>query len=236
MNASTASCSLFSVAYCDGKISGRVLADSAANSNILPMSMAKKIEDCEDRSKISVWEFGIAKHSCERIICGMVMQADVEICSRHSEKLMLRRVEWVITNDELSNRYIGRHLLSALGIDNQMLLSAARDSFGASINVPEVTREQKKGVNRKKIRSASINEILAETKLSRGFTFHSDISNDDEEIERSDVYIDLDKDTEEELGETLNNLVCNAKRSGPSDKGVVQLQDLLKKHRKLFRV
>lgn len=172
--------SLFSASFCNGAVESSILADSCADSKLLTKEIANNILSSNPSVQIQDLPqsklFGTAKLGSERIRCNKKILADVELRIRHAEKLVLRRVEWLIRKDNLEHGRIGRHLLKALGMDNRVLLSAARERHGNSIDTAqlEVDEEISNGSQLK------INSLLEQRSISWKSTFHSDTIDEDD--------------------------------------------------------
>eukprot|EP00171_Calliarthron_tuberculosum_P002686 IDg2686t1 len=154
----------------------------------------------------------------------------------HGEKLILRNTKWLVSDNELGNAYIGRHLLSALGIDNRVLLAAARDRLGGIVNVPELLKKAGYSDDPCATRNGSIQSILRERGLDWGSTYHSHGGAEYDTLDESGVYVDLGEDTPEELDEALMKIIADATENGLSEAGVSRLRNLLHKFRKVFRI
>ena len=66
--------------------------------------------------------------------------------------------------------------------------------------------------------------------------YHSQGIDEEDHIEETDIYIDLDDDPEEDLDETLMNMVQEAKGSGLSEKDCQKLERLMVSFRKIFKI
>ena len=199
--------------------------------------MSRRILNADGRMKMNklcrTKNFGTVKLSDERISCKSELIADVELYIRHQEKLVLRSVRWLITEDKLEHGYLGRHVLQSLGIDNRLLLSAARDRLGNSIDIPKLLKKRT-AIDMPK--SLSIRSILQASPTPFGSSFHSDVVDEDDDIDDNDVYVDLGEDTKEELDEALTELLYEAKCNGMSEGGLQRLAKIIKDYSSVFRI
>ena len=72
---------------------------------------------------------------------------------------MIRRVKWLVCDAPLLHAYMGRPILSALGLDSRVLLSAARDRLGLAVDVEELLQANAE-VDVKTAHKPSVHSIL----------------------------------------------------------------------------
>lgn len=107
------------------------MADSGSDITVLPSSLLNLIIAADKNILVrrldEPMKFSNAHASATPLECNREVEPDVELRIRHGERLILRNVKWLVSDAPMTHAYLGRHLLAALGMDNQVLMGAARD-------------------------------------------------------------------------------------------------------------
>lgn len=232
--------SLFSGTFCGGVVDASILADSGSDCTAISEPILSKILAADPLAEVILLKkqksFHISAKRADPIKCNKSVIVDVELRVRHRENLLLRRVERLVSIEELSHAYIGRHLLAALGIDTRTLMAAARDRFGSSVNVEApVISCRDDAVNSTK-QAGQANSILEKRVLEYSSTYHSSRGDEEDNLNDCNVYIDLGEDDPSELSEAIRAMLSSAKANGLSEAGMERLTKMLNKYRKIFRI
>ena len=229
--------SLFSASFCSGAVEAVLLADSGSDITVLPPSLFAKLsradpkltpKPLEEPMVLKNASLEAASFTCTRQVC-----LDVELRIRHGERLMLRRVTWLISDVPLSHAYLGRPILSALGLDSRVLLAAARERLGAVVDVSNLMDTQEHA-GKEGREGSSIHGILREQGLGWGSTFHGTPPQEHDGLEDEDVYVDLGDDPVADRDAALRKLVDTARVNGISEIGAQRLERMLCKHASVF--
>lgn len=231
--------SLFSGTFCNGAVETVILADQGADGNVIAPSTLSAIQRSNPSIRINdlkrPYAFGNASPTATPITCKKWIQADCMLRVRHSPGLMLRKAKWLVSEDEVEYVYLGRHVLAAMGLDNQELMTAARDRLGSEVDVPGILKDKGYEDNAcANPKTPSIHSMLQQRERALCSTFHSEGCAEVDCLEESDVYVDLGDDPEEDLTAALDCLVQDGKKFGLSDEGCTRLTALLKQHRSVF--
>jgi len=167
---------------------------------------------------------------CDREIC-----ADVLLRVRHGTQLLLRGLKWLVAKNELGHVFLARHVLSALGLNNRVLLAAAADKYKGVVDIPDVLAKDGKGNTSCATidENIGIHSILSDSSFEHGSTFHS--SGDESFTEDSDIYIDIGEDSEEDLRCAVEKMIEDAVENGLSPEGTNRLREMIKKY-PVFRI
>lgn len=231
--------SLFTGSFLGGAVQFDILADQGADGTVMPHALLDKIVLAEPKTKVTSLEEPISFQNPNRnvapVTCSKVLQLDVELAVRHGERFILRNLKWLVADEAMpSVAYLGRHFLAAIGLDNRVLLAVARDRFDGMVDVQEALKETGRENEAYARAETSINSLLQGTGLEWGSTFHSSQGEDDDNLDESEVYIDLGEDSEEERDKALQALVQNAKQQGLSARSVERLTTLVQKYKSVF--
>lgn len=122
---------LFSISLCAGAVETEMLADQGSCMCALPAHVVEEMIEANPKLSVQTLAepltFNLAALDSEPLVCTREVRANAEMRIRHGEKLVLRGVKWLIPTNEIAHAYLGRHVLSALGLDNRALIAAARD-------------------------------------------------------------------------------------------------------------
>lgn len=131
---------LFMCTFCNGKIDAKILADQGADANIISREISNLMLEADSSLSVTSTEKTIylsnAAVSAQPIQCNEDIQADVCLRIRDGSHLILRRIKWLVTKEELQHIFLSRHVLSALGLDNRVLLAAAADRRNGVMDIP----------------------------------------------------------------------------------------------------
>ena len=232
--------SLFTATYCNGALEFTLMADQGSDVNIISPDLLAKLKEANPSVSVtklaSKREFGNANTNAAALTCGQMVTADVELRVRHGEKLMLRGIKWLVSEQPLAHAYIGRHVLSALGLSNRVLLAAARDRLGGAANVPELLSNAGMTDDACADGATSIGAILQQNAYTQGSTFHSEGGVEEDQLDDAAVYVDLGEDDPAELNKALKKLVSDAVERGLDEVGAARLASLVEKYKSIFRL
>ena len=152
------------------------------------------------------------------------MKADVELRIRHGASLLLRNVEWAVSDQLAEHVLIGRPVLEGLGLDTKTILEAASDKHNGIVNIPEILTKGKD------LKNGTLAKIMRDDGI-----FHSQ-NGDDGFADDDDIYIDLGEDTKEEFQNSLAARIKEAQENGLSEKSAKQRRDLVFEFHDIFRV
>ena len=168
-----------------------------------------------------------------RVICREKVTATIVLHVRHGTTLALRSIEWLVSTSEVSHVIIGQLVLKVLGLDNQALLEAACDRNDGSVNVKELIEDMRAGDQN--MQTGSVEMLMANVNAGFGATYHQDgDAGDEDDLQDSDVYVDLGEDSVEDLRSTLRDRVDEARRNGMTEEGSRKLEGLLQKYEQVF--
>ena len=213
--------SLFSAVFADGAVESVVLADQGSDTNLLPPDVFQWVKNAYPRLTTIPLQpphsySGVG--STGKITCHKKVQLDVSLRIRHGTKLILRGVEWGVSDQKTEFPILGRHVLQAIGCDNKSMLSTACDKNDGIINIPDALAQDAKS------RDGGLIAALLEDAMG---TYHSHGGEEADALDDSDVYIDLGDDPEEELDAALEKSVLDAEENGLSEQGVGKLRRIL---------
>ena len=230
--------SLFSASFCNGAVNAAVMADSGSDITVLPSTLLSLIIAADKSTVVrrldEALKFSNAHASAAPLECSREVELDVELRIRHGERLILRNVKWLVSDAPMTHAYLGRHLLAALGMDNRVLMAAARDRLGSVVDVPALFGRQGLENTPCAGSSSSIHGILAQRRLESSSTFHSAGVSEEDGLEDADVYIDLGDDSDQDLELALAGMIEKARDSGLTETGARRLRSLLSRYKAVF--
>lgn len=222
--------SLFSAQFCDGAITTTVLTDHGSDTNVFSPKLLQDVLKSDKTIQVRNLSEPVKFHNvllgARKLICSRDVRLDVQLRTRHGEQLMLRGIKGLVCDEPLTHAFIGRYVLAALGLDNRVMLAAARDRLGSVLDMPDlleknwVTNEACPELSG----TGSIGSLLRERGYEWGSTYHSAAGAEPDRLEDSDVSVDLGEDSPEKLTEALKGLVEMGRANGLSDRGVVPYQ------------
>lgn len=119
-----------------------MLADQGSCMCALPAhvvdQMTKANLDLHVQTLTDPLTFNLATLDAESHVFTRELRADAKMRIRHGEELVLRGFKWLVPTNRIAHAYLGRHVLSALGLDNRVLIAAAKDRLGPVIEVPDL--------------------------------------------------------------------------------------------------
>lgn len=232
--------SLFSASFLNGGVESAVMADQGSDVTVMPPWLLSDLLKADPSLPVSSldWsmQLGNANKEAPPLSCKRVVTVDCELRIRHGDRLLLRGMKWLVSDEDMAHAYIGHHFLSALGLDNRVLMAAARDWLGSVVEVPEMLQEAGCADGPCASSAVSIQSILADRGMDWGRTYHSFGGDEDDKLEDSGVYVDLGEDPPGIVDAALSNLVEQARASGVSDDGATRLESLLTRYKAVFRV
>lgn len=192
--------SLFTSTLVDGAVECVALADQGSDVNLMPQKVFQaycssvkdsKVVDLADPRTYNGVGGG-------RISYNKKVTADITLRIGHASKLLLRNVEWYVSDEESEKILLSILLLEALGLNNKTLLKAACDRYNVVFDMTENMVEDEVPP------CPSISAVREEG------VFHISGSPYETENEEGDMYIDLGEDTEEELTQELEKRIEEA--------------------------
>ena len=226
--------SLFTAKFCDGAVECSILADQGSDASVLPphiferMILADPNLEAVELKRVRTYDTvdsnATPLSSSRRVIASVLLNI------RHGTHLCLRRMEWMISDQQIEHAIISRHVLSALGLDNRLLLAAASDRFNGEVDVPDLISNSSENPRTK---AGTIQSLLKNRDFGFGSTFHSQGEGKDD-LDHSEIYIDLGEDVPEDLTNALTERVKDARKNGMSESGCKQLGNLLDKYKAVF--
>lgn len=234
--------SLFSATFCSDAVEATVLADQGSDVNLLPPHVLDMMRKADKSLTINVLDrtyyYSTVDKTAPSLPCSRKVKANITLRVRHAANLVMRGMEWMVSDRPVQNVLISRHVLKAIGLDNRKLLAAACDRFKGIINVPDLlqTRDEAGPQHEEgnRTRQGSIHSLLQDAAHEFGSTFHSQAGAEQDNLDDSNVYVDIGDDPEEDLDAALAERVGQASRNGMSDKGTKKLAVLLHKHKQVF--
>lgn len=228
--------SLFSATFCDGAVDCVVLADQGSDINVIPPNVFKLMADADNTLNPEdlggALRYSNALLEAEPLCCSRKVNSDVMLRIRHGTNMLMRGIEWLVSDKETKYVIIGRKVLSAIGLDNRLLMAAACDRNNGVLNIPDMLRRANlDGAN---AAAGSIHSLLYERGLEYGSTYHSGGGADADMLEDSDVYVDLGDDPKEDLDQALKKKVDEAISNGLSSDGGARLTALLSRYKSVF--
>ena len=140
LSQSERSVSLFTATFASGNVQAVVLIDQGATHNILPQRLLQLIVRADSHTKVSELAseeaYSTAAKDGPKIHVRHKAQTDVELRVRHGARLLIRGVEWKVSEEDMSYVVIGNELLKAMGIDNDVLIQAVMDRNDGVVDEP----------------------------------------------------------------------------------------------------
>lgn len=143
----------------------------------------------------------------------------------HCLTLILRGIEWEVTEANHDYVLVGHNVPAAIGGDNKAILAAVCDKTSGAINMLEAFAWATKGEG---THAGQIASLLA------GSTYHGAASDGDDGLDEEKVYIDLGEDETTAVDQTLQAMVSNTKQKGMSEEVVPKLSQLVQELKPVF--
>ena len=166
--------------------------------------------------------------------CNKKFRTAIYIQVRHGSDLVLRRVEWLVREQETEYVLLGEPVPRALGRDNEELLAAVCDRHDGVVCVPELIEKLKEDKNIQNSDSGELKSLINAMTKNFRTTFYSDCGTEEEMLEDSDVYVDLGEDSPDDLDMALSERLSEERKSGFSDIGAQKLKNIIEKHKQVF--
>lgn len=221
--------SVFRASFGEGAIDTTLMADQGADANFMSARLFKeilqKMEKVHEKSLQPPQIYrGITGDPC--LTCERAADMDVFLKIRHGSSLILRKINWKITNEDIPSPIIGRRVLESLGCDNREMLMAARDKYGDDIDVADRlatdgNQEENEG---------TIAALFGES------VFHSSGQIEEDGLEDEDVYVDLGDDRIEDIEDELQKRIAEAVSNGLSRKGEKKLEEIIQQNKTVFKI
>lgn len=132
--------------------------------------------------------------------------------------MILRNINWKLTNEEIASPILGRRVLESFGCDNRAMSMAARDRYDDDIDAEDQLKRDG-------------NQEESERTLAALFgksVFHNHGQVEDDRIGRDDVNVDLVDDRKESIEEELVKRVKETAENGLSRKDENRLEEVTK--------
>lgn len=201
-----------------------VLPDNCSEDNLMLPDIFDKLKSSNPHLVMTQFDKKIvyalaveaqASTGTAKVICGKTVKADVELRIRHGASLLLRNVEWAVSDQQAEHVLIGRPVLEGLGLDTKKNLEAASDKHNGIVNVPEILPKGKD------LKGGTLAKITRDDGIFHGRNGDDGFADDD------DIYIDLGEDSNEKLHNTLAARIKKTKENGLSEKGAKQLRHMV---------
>ena len=229
---------VFDSSFCEGAVKCKVKADQGSDINLVPPSVLRDILKHDDSVLVEELRnprsYGTVVKGGQQVTCNKKFRTTIYIQVRHGSDLVLRGVEWLVSEQETEYVLLGEPVLRALGLDNEELLAAVCDRHGGVVCVPELIEKLKEDKNIQNSDSGEVKSLINAMTKTFGTTFHSDCGTEEDMLEDSDVYVDVGEDSPEELGMALSERLSEARKSGLSDLGSQKLKSIIDKHKQVF--
>lgn len=231
--------SLFSGTFCDGTVHVDVLADQGSDVNLMPPETLEDMMRHDPHVQAEVLDrtyyYRTVDKGAPSLPCSRMVKANLTLNVRHASSLLMRGMEWMISDRPVQHVTISRHVLQRIGLDNRKLLAAACDRYKGIINVPELLSAKRStdGSDEGQTSPEAIYSLLQQD-FELGSTFHSDAGTEDDKLADSNVYIDIGEDSEEDLDAALADRVVDASRNGLSKAGTEKLSAIIQRNRSVF--
>lgn len=134
-----------------------------------------------------------------------------------------------MSDEEIHHVFIARHVSTALGPDNNVLLSAVPDRFAGVMDIQAVLRKEGCAGNSCSETSPAIYAILHERGLDCGTSFHGATDADEDCAHDYDIYVDLGQENPEDLQNCIAEMVQDTRESSPSDQVAGRLRANIRK-------
>lgn len=215
-----------------GSLLHTICADNGADANILGAATLEKIEESGGNVTIEQLRqpriFHMAAHDPSgaesQLRCARAATMDTDVHIRHGAALKIRRLRWLVTEQDVPEPLLGRPLLEALGLDTQEILAAAADKYAGTVDAQQLTK------------------VIAENgpgnvaRVLEG-VYHTDEAEAIAEDDPSTTdWCDLGPETTTEWEKELAARLQDASSAGISAQGRTRLENLLRKHRDVIRV
>lgn len=184
------------------------MTDQGSDCNLLCPDTFKLIEDANnenlDITKLApaVSFTGVGK---SKISCSKKVILDIQLRVRHGSRLILRKVEWLISDQPILHSLLGRPLLDAIGCNNKKMINIICDKHDGEIDMAEM-------MSNRTIDEQNNNGSIATLLLEN--IYHSAGGSEQDGLEEEDIYIDLGEDTEEDINNALEQRINEAKDKG----------------------
>ena len=220
---------LFNATFFNGAVDCLALADQGADVNIVGSSVLTALTNANANFCVRNLPEPKVYTSVDenvRVTCRQHFMADIQLRIRHGTTLMLRGVDWLVSDINSEQVIIRRPLLDAIGCSNRDMLTAVCDHNNGMIVVPDLMR---------KIEPVSkpAGTVAALMDDQTG-VFHSAGGDEHDGLNDEDVYIDIGEDEPGECEAELKKRVQEAIDDGLSEKGARQLEGMLQRYRSVF--
>ena len=215
------------------KVKKILCADGGSDVNLISPEILQDLLEKGTRVKVTEFEspkqFGLAATNNQKgeeifVTCNKQVVMNIELFIRHGCFLELRNIKWYVAMSEMAEPILGRPILEALGINTRFLIAAAVDKVGSSLDVSHLDGYQGSP-------GGSVARVLNEGIYHRDKGMTSDEYDDEDE-----AWLDLGKDTEQEVDNAILNAVQKAEDNGISNTGKKTLSSMLNTYRDILRL
>ena len=220
---------LFDATFLNGAIECHALADQGADANIVGQSVLDALKAANVNFCIRDLQEPKVYTSIDedvRVTCRQHFMADIQLKIRHGTTLMLRGVDWLVSDVDNEQVIIGRPLLDAIGCSNRDMLTAICNHNNGMIVVPDLMRRTEPVLKPTGTVAALMND--------QNGVFHSAGGDEHDGLNEDDVYVDIGEDEPGECEAELKKRVQEAIDNGLSTTGARQVEGMLRRYRSVF--
>lgn len=124
-----------------------MLADQGSDINVIPPHILKSVLEADKTVQLQrlseTQEYSSANVNAEPLRCSQTLKYNVMLRIRHGTNMMMRGIEWMVSESDTKYAIIGREVLSAIGLDNSTLMAAACDRHDGVLNIPDLLKKAK---------------------------------------------------------------------------------------------
>lgn len=221
---------LFKAIFANGTVEKDLMADQGADANFIDEQLLEQIQKETPSTKITQYNAeqvyrGVTGEPC--LTCSKKVIMDVYLKIRHGSSLVLRNIEWKVARENIAIPIIGRRVLESIGCDNREMLMAARDKYGEEIDVAQ--RLDDDG-NKEEESERNIAALFGES------VFHSGGNVEEDGLVNEEICVDFGDDPPKEVENELKERIKEAVQNGLSKAGEKKLQEIIQRHRSVFRL
>lgn len=206
------------------------MAEQGSDANIMPTAVFDLFKHADSSLKITAlspahnYSF-LDKEKTTGLKCHKRIIVVVHLRIRHGAKLILRGIEWNVSEEPAEFVIIGREVLQAIGCDNKAMLLAFCAKHDGVINVAQALQ-----ANAEKRDRGTVASLLSDG----DDVYYSQDGAEEDDLLDSGVYIDIEEDAENDLDAALNLAIENSGNQGLSEKGGKKLRQAIWKHKSIF--
>lgn len=223
---------LFSGSFLNDAVETIIMADQGSDCNLLGPETLNAIQSSDSSVQTTKLDPPVSFNGVGKgatINCNKKVTLDVQLRVRHGTRLILRNVDWFVSEQSITNCLLGRPLLDAIGCSNRTMIQAACDKHDGEINVADIMDETTPEVG-------TDDAEMSIAALLSGDIFHSAGGVEDDGMDDEDIYIDMGEDPPFEIEKELEKRIKDAGQNGLTGKGIERLRSLISKFKHIFRL